>query len=110
MLEIGTLLDYRETRRTCQNIHKVQQALWTFVDREGVERTKNAAERALRRGVIWRRRSYGTQSEYGSLFVERILTAVMTLRQQKRDVFDYLTAAGKDVTLGLTASSLLSVD
>ena len=29
--------------------------------------------------------------ESGSQFVERILTAVMTLRQQQRDVLDYLT-------------------
>lgn len=110
LLEIGTLLDHRETRRTSHNILKVKQALWTFVDREGVEPTNNAAERALRRGVIWRRRSYGTQSENGSLFVERILTAVMTLRQQKRDVLDYLAAAGKAVTLGIPAPSLLPVD
>ena len=104
------LADHRETRRTSHNILKVKQALWTFVDREGVEPTNNAAERALRRGVIWRRRSYGTQSENGSLFVERILTAVMTLRQQKRDVLDYLAAAGKAVTLGIPAPSLLPVD
>jgi transposase len=107
LLEIGTLLDHRETRRTCHNILKVKQALWTFVDREEVEPTNNAAERALRRGVIWRRRSYGTQSENGSLFVERILTAVMTLRQQNRDVLDYLAAACKAVTQGSPAPSLL---
>jgi transposase len=110
LLEIGTLLDHRETRRTSLNILKIKQALWTFVDREGVEPTNNAAERALRRGVIWRRRSYGTQSENGSLFVERILTAVMTLRQQKRDVLDYLAAAGKAVTLGIAVPSLLPAD
>ena len=107
LLEIGTLLGHCETRRTCQNILKVKQALWTFVDREGVEPTNNAAERALRRGVIWRRRSFGTQSESGSLFVERILTAVISLRQQKRDVLDYLAAACKAVTLGNPAPSLL---
>ena len=49
--------------------------------------------RPLRRAVLWRRRSFGTQSEAGSQFVERILTAVTTLRQQRRDVLDYLTAA-----------------
>jgi len=107
LLDIGTMLGHCETRRTCQNILKVKQALWTFVDREGVEPTNNAAERALRRGVIWRRRSYGTQSANGSLFVERILTAVMTLRQQKRDVLDYLEAACKAVTLSIPAPSLL---
>lgn len=107
LLEIGTLLDHRKTRRTSHNILKVKQALWTFVDREGVEPTNNSAERALRRGVIWRRRSNGTQSVNGSMFVERVLTAVMTLRQQKRDVLDYLDTACKAATLGNLAPSLL---
>ena len=49
--------------------------------------------RPLRRAVLWRRRSFGTQSEAGSQFVERILTAVTTLRQQRRDVLDFLTTA-----------------
>jgi len=39
---------------------------------------------------LWRRRSFGTQSEAGSQFVERILPTVTTLRQQHRDVLDYL--------------------
>jgi hypothetical protein len=69
-----------------------------------------AAERALRRGVIWRRRSDHTQSDHGSQFVERILTAVMTLRQQNRDVLDYLAAACRAANLGNLAPSLLPVD
>ena len=72
-----------------------------------VEPTNYAAERALRRGVIWRKHSFGTQSEMGSQFVERILTAVITLRQQNRDVLDYLTEACIAGTLGMTAPSLL---
>ena len=48
---------------------------------------------SLRRAVLWRRRSFGTQSEAGSQFVERILTTVTTLRQQRRDVLDFLTTA-----------------
>ncbi len=106
LLDIGTMLGHCETRHTCQNILKVKQALWTFGDREGVEPTNNAAERALRRGVIWRRRSYGTQSANGGLFVERILTTVVTLRQQKRDVLDYLETDCNAVNLGNPAPSL----
>jgi len=49
--------------------------------------------RPLRRAVLWRRRSFGTQSAAGSQFVERILTTVTTLRQQRRDVLDFLTTA-----------------
>jgi transposase len=82
-----------KTRGTCRNLLRLAAALWTFVWETGVEPTNNCAERPLRRAVLWRRRSFGTQSETGSQFVERILTAVTTLRQQRRDVLDYLTAA-----------------
>jgi transposase len=93
LLEIGTLLNQAPTRRTCAHILKVEPALWTFVRHEGIEPTNNAAERPLRRGVLWRKRCFGTQSVQGSTFVERILTAVLTLRQQKRDVLEFLTQA-----------------
>jgi transposase len=79
----------KKTQRTCSNILKVEQSLWTFLRVEGVEPTNNAAERALRRAVLWRRKSFGTQSASGSQFVGRILTAVQTLRQQGRDVLEY---------------------
>ena len=82
-----------KTQGACRNLRKREAALWTFVWEAAVEPTNNRAERPLRRAVLWRRRSFGTQSEVGSLFVERILTAVTTLRQQRRDVLDYLTAA-----------------
>ena len=107
LLKVGTFVKHGQTRQTCRNILNVEQALWAFVDQEGVEPTNNAAERALRRGVIWRRRSFGSQSEAGSRFVERILTVVITLRQQKRDVLDYLTEACKASTLGIAPPSLL---
>ncbi|MBA3440468.1 MAG: transposase, partial [Pyrinomonadaceae bacterium] len=76
LLEAGTRSTHVKTRRTCQNISKVAESLWTFVRVAGVEPTNNAAERALRRAVLWRRKSFGTQSETGSRFVERILTVV----------------------------------
>jgi transposase len=91
LLQLGLQLNQSTTRKTCANILKLEPALWTFVDHEGIEPTNNAAERPLRRGVLWRKRCFGTQSEQGSLFVERILTAVLTLRQQKRDVLEFLT-------------------
>jgi len=50
---------------------------------------------------------FGTQSETGSRFVERVLTAVTTLRQQERDVLDYLTEACAAATSGGTFPSLL---
>jgi transposase len=73
----------------------------------GVEPTNNRAERALRRGVLWRKTSYGTQSERGSRFVERILTVVESLRLQGRSVLDYLTEVVRCQIAGLPAPSLL---
>lgn len=109
LLQIGTLLKAAKTRHTCGNILKVETALWTFVGREGIEPTNNAAERALRRSVIWRRRSFGSQSEAGSRFVERIQTAVLTLRQQQRDVLDFLTQVCQATISGTDPPSLLPV-
>jgi transposase len=54
-----------------------------------------------------RRRSFGTQREEGGHFVERALTAVTTLHQQKRDVLDYLTEACVAAIRGDKTSSLL---
>lgn len=107
LLREGATLTCDKTRRTCANILKLEVALWTFVRVEGVEPTNNSAERGLRRAVLWRRRSFGTHSEDGSRFVERILTAVTTLRQQHRDVLDYLTEACAAAMRGDTAPSLL---
>lgn len=83
----------RWTAATAREVLKLKEALWTFVSTEGVEPTNNSAERALRPAVIWRKVSFGTQSEHGSRFVERILTVSATLKQQNRSVLDYLNAA-----------------
>jgi len=93
LIQGGVACDQAKTRRTCENLLKHEVSLWTFVREEGVEPTNNNAERPLRRAVMWRRKSFGTQSESGSRFVERILTAITSLRQQGRDVLEYLTAA-----------------
>lgn len=95
-----------KTVRTCRQLLKVEAALWTFVTTEGVEPTNNAAERALRPAVLWRKNSFGSQSQSGSLFVSRMLTVVTTLRAQKRPVLEYLVEACA-ARQGLPAPSLL---
>jgi transposase len=77
----------------CESLYDHRHWLWTFVDVEGVEPTNNASERALRHAVIWRKLSFGTQSAAGSRFVETMLTVVETCRQQRRNVFAFLTEA-----------------
>ena len=107
LLQEGVANADAKARGTCRNLLKREAALWTFVWEPGVEPTNNSAERPLRRAVLWRRRSFGTNSESGSQFVERILTAVTTLRQQHRDVLDYLTAACAAAIDNIPAPSLL---
>lgn len=91
----------------CAEILKLEVAMWTFVRVSGVEPTNNQSERALRHAVIWRKTSFGTQSEAGSTFVERILTTVATLRLQQRNVLDYLAEVCSNALRGEDAPSLL---
>ncbi len=107
LLDAGSRASHAKTQRTCANILKVEKSLWTFVRTEGVEPTNNTAERGLRRAVLWRKKSFGTQSEAGSRFVERILSAVQTLRQQGRDVLEYLTTACRNVLVKEAARELI---
>jgi transposase len=92
----------------CGNLLDSWPALWTFAHVEGVEPTNNAAERALRPAVLWRKGSFGTQSASGSRFVERIMTVAATCREQGRSLLDFLVAATTAARLGLPPPSLLS--
>jgi transposase len=94
------------TARTCRELLKVEEAFWLFVRVEGIEPTNNAAERALRPAVIWRRTSLSTQSAEGSQFVARMLTIVLTLRAQQRNVLTYLTTACEATRQRLACSLL----
>jgi transposase len=85
----------------CEDILEHRKALWTFVDRDDVEPTNNHAERELRAFVLWRRRSFGTQSERGNLFAERLMTVAHTARKQNKNALKFLTAcctAARDAT------------
>ncbi len=76
--------------RTCQQLLKVANGLWTFLEIEGIEPTNNAAERALRQSVIQRKISHGVQSRQGAICRSRLLTVATTLREQGRDVWQFL--------------------
>jgi len=91
----------------CGNLLDSWSALWTFAHVDGVEPTNNAAERALRPAVLWRKGSFGTQSDSGSRFAERILTVAASCKQQGRGLLDFLVAAITAARLGLPPPSLL---
>ena len=96
----------QKTARTCRTLLAQSQALWTFAHHPGVEPTNNAAERALRNGVIWRKLSLGSQSDHGSDFVARLMSVTQTLHTQKRPVLDYLTRTMNAFALGQPAPRL----
>lgn len=77
---------------SCEDMLEHKAALWTFVDHDNVEPTNNHAERELRSFVLWRKRSFGTQSERGNLFAERLMTVAHTARKQNKNVLSFLTA------------------
>jgi transposase len=106
-LERGVGLDIRGVSGSCADILAHRLALWTFVEQEDVEPTNNAAERALRAFVLWRKMSFGSQSERGTRFAARIQTVVQTLRKQRRHVLSYLTEACQAALTGAPPPSLL---
>ncbi|HZC02591.1 MAG TPA: IS66 family transposase [Gammaproteobacteria bacterium] len=107
LLEAGVTCGVSKTEGMCRDMLKRRQALWTFVHLEGVEPTNNTGERAIRPGVLWRKGSFGTHSPQGSRFVESMMTVVGTLKQQQRNVLDYLTAACEATLRDEPAPSLL---
>ncbi|NEQ44531.1 MAG: IS66 family transposase [Leptolyngbya sp. SIOISBB] len=96
-----------KTIRTCRRLLKVEPALWTFVYTVGVEPTNNAAEQALRPAVIWRKTSFGAQSQSGSRFVTHLLTVSASLKAQDRNILDFLTQACLANRAGTEPPSLL---
>lgn len=97
-----------KARAFAKNLLKAWPALWTFLRHDGaVEPTNNLAERALRPAVIWRKLSFGSQSERGRQFVERMLSTISSLRKQGRDVLAFLTEALVRFRTGTMAPSLI---
>jgi transposase len=97
----------RKAAGLCRALTKWWPALWTFARLDGVEPTNNGAERALRPAVLWRKGSFGSDSEAGSRFAERLLTMVASCRQQSRPLLAFLVAAGEAALQGNAAPSLL---
>jgi transposase len=97
--KLRTLLEHAARKSTKTKYHRLfaksllkrWPALWTFTHTDGVEPTNNHAERGLRGAVIYRKLSLGSQSERGERTIERLLSASITCRLQKRSLFAYLT-------------------
>jgi transposase len=96
-----------KTVRTCRRLLTLEPAMWLFVSVDGVEPTNNDSERGIRAGVIWRKLSFGSQTKAGSLFVSRMLTVVVTLRSQHRNVLEFMTQSVQAARQAQAPPSLL---
>jgi transposase len=107
VLDAGCRCADTKTANFCTNLVLLEPALWQFAVTPGVEPTNNHAERVLRRGVLWRKISFGCHSAAGCVFVARILTVVQTLRLQQRNVLHFLIEAVHNHRAGSPLPSLL---
>src|SRR5262249_5539969 len=80
-------------RQFAKNLLNRWPALWTFAPPDAVDPTTNPAERGLRGAIIYRKLSLGSQSDHGERSIERLLSASITCRLQRRSLFAYLTDA-----------------
>jgi transposase len=109
LLEGGAAATYakNKSRGLCRALLAHQDAMWRFLVEPDLPPTNNLAERLLRRLVIWRKLSFGTDSVGGSHFVERIMTVVTSLKAQQRDAFPFLVDAFTAHAAGTSTPSLL---
>jgi transposase len=107
LLEVGSRSASPKAAGLCGALLKLWPALWTFVTVPGVEPTNNAAERAIRPAVLWRRGSFGSQSAAGTDFAARLLSVAATCQQQGRPLLAYLTAVCTAAQAGHPIPSLL---
>lgn len=77
-------------RTRATRILAVWDHLFTFLEHEGVEPTNNIAERAIRPAVQWRKICFGSQSDSGERFTERLLSVVRTCQMNGANAFEVL--------------------
>jgi transposase len=98
--------DIEHVAGSCADILVHRDALWTYLARDGVEPTNNHAEQEVRGFVLWRKRSFGAQSERGHRYAARVMTVAHTARKQNKNVFAFLTACCEAYLTGATCPSL----
>ena len=91
LLTRGHNCGVKKAKYFCRNLLKVFQGMWTFARIQGVEPTNNHAERMLRPGVIWRKKSFGSHSPGGCLYAQRMLTVIQTLRLKNQSAVSFLS-------------------
>lgn len=96
-----------KTAGTCRELLDREVSLFVFAFSPGVEPTNNAAERAVRHGVLWRKLSHGPKSEPGAAYLGHIWSVVETCRQHGTNVWAYLAACVEAADHGRRLPDLL---
>jgi len=89
----GAATGIKKTKGLCEHLLKREESMWRFAHVPGLEPTNNLAERVLRPAVIWRKKSFGSDSKRGCRFVSRMLSVVQTLKMRGQNALDYLESA-----------------
>ena len=84
---------HQKARGLAKDLLRQWEAFWTYLVVDGVVPRNNEAESALRKAVLWRKGSFGINSDTGGRFVERILTLAGTTHRRGVDLLDWLTRA-----------------
>jgi hypothetical protein len=91
--------------RLTKRLSKYRTKLTTFLHKNDVDGTNNAAERAIRPAVVMRKITGGSRSEDGARAWSILASVMRTAEQQGRDVLETLKTllraewAGKDIML-----------
>ena len=82
-----------QAHRVARNLINSFDMMWRFVDQKDVEMTNNLAERQLRKFVIYRKKLLFTWSNWGMLFVERMLSLFLSSKLRGDNPFQLLLTA-----------------
>jgi transposase len=109
LLEQGSYTDpILKVSRFCRNLLESFTSLWTFLYIENVEPTNNHAERCVRPAVTWRKKYFGTRSDYGSEFVARTMSIRMTTQLQSKNAFQFICQTIQNYFSKTKAPSLIA--
>lgn len=75
----------------CRKLKEHSQSLWLFLTNPKIPLTNNEAERRLRGFVIQRKISYGTTSDAGDKFRDRLHSLIETCKKRKISSLDTLS-------------------
>ncbi len=80
-------------KRLTKRLLRHEQTLFTFLDKPGVPKDNNAAERAIRPQVIIRNRSFQNRTDHGANAHATLSSLTYTLLRQKRNPLTEIVAA-----------------